>query len=137
MPRLNAYLNFDGTCKQAMEFYKDCLGGDLQIMSFGESPMAAQTPANMKDRVLHAVLRNGHMVLMASDIMDAKTYKPGNVVSLCLVCESKKEIESLFSKFSRGAKSRNNLREEFFGTYGDLVDKYGINWMFQFSEEQM
>jgi PhnB protein len=137
MAGLNAYLNLDGTCKQAMEFYKDCLGGDLQLMSFGESPMAAQTPSNMKDRVLHSVLRNGDMVLMASDVMDELGYILGNTVSLCLVCESKEEIESLFSKFSSGARSKNNLREEFFGTYGDLVDKYGMGWMFQFSEEQM
>ena len=72
------------------------------------------------------------MVLMASDNLGQEGYKHGNTVSLCLVCGSKEEIETLFSKLSAGGRVKHSLKEEFFGTYGDLTDKYGFNWMFQF-----
>ena len=57
----------------------------------------------------------------------------GNNVFLCLVCKSKEEIETLFSKFSQSGKVTTPLRQEPFGTYGDLTDKFGIHWMFQFA----
>ena len=55
----------------------------------------------------------------------------GNNLFLCLVCKSKEEIETLFFKLSQGGKVTTPLRQEFFGTYGDLADKFGINWMLQ------
>ena len=136
MAQLNAYLIFDGNCKVAMEFYKSCLGGELKLMNVGESPMAAQTPAEMRDKIMHSVLASGNTVLMGSDMIGGGEYKPGNTVYLCLVCESKAEIERLFSKLSVGAKATRPLKEEFFGTYGDLTDKFGFGWMFQFGENQ-
>ncbi|MBI2850492.1 MAG: VOC family protein [Chloroflexi bacterium] len=131
MAEFNAYLTFEGNCREAMEFYKGCLDGELNLMTVGDSPMAAQMPAEMHSKILHSVLTNGAIMLMGSDKLDEEEYRHGNTVSLCLVCKSKKEIETLFSKLSTGAKAVNPLREEFFGIYGDLTDKYGFHWMFQ------
>ena len=45
MAQLNPYLNFDRNCREAMNFYKDCLGGELFLQTVGEMPeMAAQMP---------------------------------------------------------------------------------------------
>ena len=52
---------------------------------------------------------------------------------LPVVYKSKEEIETLFSKLSQGGKVTTPLKHEFFGIYGDLTDKFGINWMFQFA----
>lgn len=52
--------------------------------------------------------------------------------SLCLVCSSKEEIETFFKNLAVGAHVTTDLRSEFFGTYGDLQDKFGISWMLQF-----
>lgn len=49
MTQINAYIGFNGVCREAMNFYKDCLGGDLMIQTIGESPMAAQFPPSMKE----------------------------------------------------------------------------------------
>jgi PhnB protein len=134
MAEFNAYLRFKGNCREAMQFYHQCLGGRLNLMTVGESPMAAQMP-EMRDKIMHSVLTSGSVMIMGSDMAD-KPYRHGNTVSLCLVCQSKKEIETLFSKLSQGAKTVKPLKEEFFGTYGDLTDKYGFSWMFQFSTNQ-
>ena len=139
MAQLNAYLVFNGNCREAMQFYKGCLGGELNSMTVGNSPMAATMPAGMRDKIMHSLLTSGSIRLMASDMIDMigeEGYKHGNTVSLCLVCQSKEEIQTLFSKLSQGGQIKHPLKEEFFGTYGDLTDKYGFSWMFQFGENQ-
>jgi uncharacterized glyoxalase superfamily protein PhnB len=132
----NAYLRFNGNCREAMEFYKACLGGQLNLMIVGESPDAAQMPAEVQNKIMHSTLTNGSIMIMGSDIVGAEEYRHGNTVSLCLVCQSKEEINTLFSKLSSGGKVIHPLKEEFFGTYGDIIDKYGFSWMFQFSGTQ-
>ncbi len=132
MARLNAYLGFNGQCKEAMNFYKSCLGGELILNTAGDSPIAAQMPAEMRGRIIHSMLSSGKIVLMATDMAGKEGYKPGNSISLCLVCDSKAETERLFSLLSDGGRINQPLKEEFFGMFGAITDKYGVNWMFQF-----
>ncbi len=56
MAKLNPYLNFNGKCREAMTFYKECLGGEVTFMEVSTSPMAAELPAEMKDHIMHAQL---------------------------------------------------------------------------------
>ena len=67
MGQLNTYLTFNGNCREAMNFYKTCLGGELSLQTIGESPMAEKMPAKMKDCILHSTLANDAMVIMATD----------------------------------------------------------------------
>ncbi len=136
MATLNPYLNFDGKCREAMTFYQSCLGGDLRFMTFGESQFGDQTPAELKDRILHSSLTNGSLVLMGSDTM-GENPAIGNANTLCVVGSAKGEVEAIFAKLSEGANVTHALKEEFFGTFGDLTDKYGIPWMFQYSPTPM
>ncbi len=131
MAQINAYLHFNGNCHEAMTFYKECLGGELSIQAVGESPMAAQMPPEMKDNVLHSVLTKDGFVLMASDMMEAGGVVKGHTISLCVVGSSKQEIDPVFAKLSEGGNVGHPLKEEFFGTFGELTDKFGIDWMFQ------
>jgi PhnB protein len=137
MAKLNPYLHFNGNCQEAMKFYKGCLGAELKMQTVGESPMAGQMPKEAHKNVLHAVLEKDGFLLMASDMMEPGATVQGNTVTLCVVCNSKQEIESLFSKLSAGGKVGHLLKEEFFGTFGDLTDKFGFNWMFQFGTSPM
>jgi PhnB protein len=132
MARMVPYLGFHGNCHEAMKFYQQCLGGELQVQTIGESPMAADMPAEAHSNVLHSMLRAGNFILMASDGMGGPAPTHGNAVALCMVGDSKEEIEQAFAKLSEGANVTHPLKEEFFGTFGDLTDKYGFNWMFQF-----
>ena len=135
MATLNAYLMFNGDCREGMEFYKGCFGGELKIMTHGESPMAAQAPGELRDKVMHSFLKSGKIEFMGADCMD--TCRHGNTVSLTLVCDSPEEIKQLFTKLSAGGKVGRALKEEFFGTYGDLTDRFGFSWMFQYSPNPM
>ena len=136
MAQLNPYLGFNGNCREAMEFYKSVLGGELTMQTMGESPMAAGMPPEQHNNILHSQLKNEHLILMGSDMGGESTEKGGEKLSLCMVCESKEEIERLFAALSEGGNVEHPLKEEFFGTFGDFRDKYGFRWMFQYSPEK-
>ncbi len=131
MAKLNAYITFTGNCREAMSFYKDCLGGELTLNIVGDSPMASQMGPEMKDKILHSMLQSGEMVIMASDMIIPGTRTQGNNVSLCISGTGVENLKTYFLKLSAGGKVNHELKEEFFGMYGDLTDKFGIQWMFQ------
>ena len=132
MAQLNTYLTFDGNCREAMEFYRACLGGELSIMTVGESPMKDHVPPEVHNQVLHSLLRKDNMVLMAADKVMPGPYIQGNTMTLCINGGSSlDELQSLFTQLSAGGTMGHELKAEFFGTYGDFVDKFGMNWMFQ------
>lgn len=131
MPQLNPYVFFNGNCREAMTFYQSCLGGELNIQIVGETPAAGQMPPAMHDRVMHSVLANDGFALMASDMTGPEGVKNGNAISLTFIGSSKAELEPTFAKLSAGGTVSTPLTEEYFGTFGDLTDKFGIRWMFQ------
>ena len=130
MTHINAYLNFNGRCREAMTFYHECLGGELTMQKVSESPMAAQMPSELSANILHSTLTHNGIVLMGSDMIGASLVN-GNAVSLCLNCSSDEEINEFFDKLSKGGNVKMPLHQTFWGaTYGELTDKYGMNWMF-------
>jgi uncharacterized glyoxalase superfamily protein PhnB/uncharacterized protein YndB with AHSA1/START domain len=129
--QLSPYLNFDGNCREAMEFYKHCLGGDLELMTVGDSPMAEQMGPKMKDKIMHSVLKKDGMVIMAADNMGKEKITEGNAVALTITSDNKSDIEDYYSRLSAGSKKVQPLEKTYFGWYGDFTDKFGIRWMFQ------
>ena len=135
MTQINAYLNFNGNCREAMTFYKECLGGELTIQPVEGSPIEAQCPPAMKHQVLHASLLKDSLVLMASDMTGPDGFIKGNTISLSLNCSSQKEIETFFTKLSSDGHITHPLKKEFWGaTFGVLTDKYGIRWMLNYDQ---
>ncbi len=131
MAKLNPYLRFNGNCREAMEFYRDCLGGELKIMTAADSTMASQLPAEMKNNVMHSTLEKEGMVIMASDNMGQGRIIKGNMIALSITSTSKEEIEKYFSRLSEGGSKIQPIQQTFFGWYGDFKDRFGVNWMFQ------
>ncbi|HVW59699.1 MAG TPA: VOC family protein [Puia sp.] len=133
MTQINAYLNFNGQCREAMTFYQECLGGELTLQRVAESPMAAQLPAIEGANIMHSILIRDGLVLLASDMIGNKLEK-GNTITLCLKCSSNEEINTCFDKLAVGGKIKMPLHQSFLGaTYGELTDKYGMNWMFHYT----
>ena len=132
MTDINAYLTFDGNCRQAMKFYEKCLKAELHMMPFAEMP-GEKIPAEAKERIMHARLSKGKATLMASDTMPGMAFKTGNNFSVSVNCESKKEADEFFTALKEGGKATMPLQETFWGAYfGMLTDQFGINWMFNF-----
>ena len=136
MATLNPYLTFNGNCKEVMGFYKDCLGGELELMIVGDTPAAEHFSPEMKDNVMHACLSSGEFTLMASDCV-GQEFNVGNNVSLSLHCTCEEEINSLFVKLSEGGEVKMPLEPTFWGAiFGHFIDKYGINWLLNYQLPQ-
>ena len=132
MRTLTPYLLFDGKCQQAMEFYKSCFGGELTATKVKDSPARDLTPAVQQEKILNARLRSGNLEISASDwLRPDRTPIRGNTVCLYLSGGTIEELKALFKRLSEGAEVTDPLKEQFFGTYGALNDKFGVRWMFQ------
>lgn len=132
MARLTPYLNFVGNAREAMDFYKHALGGELWAQTFGEAPMSEGMSPEMQGRLMHSELSDGQMALMAADGMDEHgTQATGGPITLCINGEERDVIRGYYEKLSDGGTITQPLTEEFFGMYGALTDKFGVNWMFQ------
>lgn len=135
MTNINAYVGFNGECRKAMEFYKECLGGELFFQTVGSSPMAAQCSPEEKDSILHSSLTKGDLLLMATDMVGPQGYVKGTNVSLSLNCSNEEEINTFFTKLSAGGKVLDPLKEQFWGAiFGALTDQFGINWMLNYQK---
>ncbi|MBI2731163.1 MAG: VOC family protein [Sphingobacteriales bacterium] len=135
MTQINPYLNFNGNTREAMSFYQQCLSGELVMQKIAESPMAAQVPSEMGAKILHSSLTNDRIILMASDCLGNNIIN-GNNVWLSINCSSNEEINTYFNALAQGGKIIEPLHQSFWGaTFGVLIDKFGINWMFNYSKK--
>ncbi|MBM2816462.1 MAG: hypothetical protein HW421_3224 [Ignavibacteria bacterium] len=135
---INAYLTFNGNCREAMTFYQECIGGELTFQTIAGSPIEAQFPVEMQNQILHTSIVKGKLMLMASDMMGPEGLNKGNNFTLCLNCNSEEEIHSCFDTLSRDGTVLNHIKEEFWGAlFGQLIDKFGMGWMFIFEKKKM
>ncbi|MCZ2080339.1 MAG: VOC family protein [Bryobacterales bacterium] len=131
MKDINTYLMFDGNCLTAMTFYQECFGAELFKMTYGEMP--GEIPKEMQaaqDRIMHASLTKGKLLLMASDTPPGQPSKTGDNFSISITCESVEEIDRLFAAIGEKGTVKMPLQETFWATrFGMLTDQFGINWM--------
>ena len=124
------YLNFQGNAREAMEFYRDVLRGEIvSIFSYGESPMAADMPAESHDGIMHS-----HLVANGAEIMGAdgppREGKGANNVQVALMVEDASEAERIFAALSEGGEVHMEMQQTFWvERFGMCVDRYGIGWL--------
>lgn len=135
MAKLSPFLRFnDSKCREAMNFYKDSLGGELEFMTVKGSPMEKDFPKDKHGLVMHSTLTKGSWVLIGSDMMRDKAVI-GDNVGVSLACESEKEIKTIFAKLSKGGEIFMPLEDAFWGAiFGLVIDKYGVEWMLNYQK---
>jgi PhnB protein len=146
MARVNTYLNFVRNTEEAFNHYKTVFGGEFiepGISRFGDIPQTdgmLPLPDADKKLVMHVSLSilGGHTI-MGTDAPESMGFKlnPGNNVFISLEPDTKEETERLFKALSDGGKVTMELQDTFWGAYyGSCTDKFGINWMFNYQENQ-
>ena len=128
--KLNPYLNFNGNCEEAFQFYSKVLGGkDLHVMKFRDTPMATQVPENEKDMVAHARFMAGDTTLMGSDAAGGRYNKPqGYAVNINV--DTPEEAERIFAGLSEGGDIGMPIQETFWAQrFGMVTDRFGTHWM--------
>lgn len=131
--QVQPYLFFGGKCEEAIEFYKQALGVEVEaVMRFKESPEPAP-PGTLadgwEDKVMHSAFRIGETTVMASDGMGpAESDFKG--FSLTLSAESEAEADRLFELLVDGGEVRMPLNKTFFAKrFGVVADRFGVSWM--------
>lgn len=132
MATLSIYLNFNGNCREAFEFYKSVFGGEFaRVATFGEMP-GADIPEDAKSRIMHISLPVADSVLMGSDTMEGmgKTFQQGNNFAISYTPKSREDTDKTFAALSKGGTVFMPLADQFWGDYfGQLTDRFGVTWM--------
>ncbi|KQX49803.1 MULTISPECIES: VOC family protein [unclassified Streptomyces] len=133
--RLNPYISFTGDAKQALEFYKDVLGGDLTLNTYGS--FGAETPPGYADKVMHGLLEtSAGFTLMGADNPPGMTNTPGNNFAVSLSGDDAAELRGYWEKLSAGGAVSVPLEKQMWGdVFGMCTDKFGITWMVNISEQ--
>ena len=130
---MNPYLSFDGTARQAMEFYRTVFGGELNMNTFGEFGNADEPGA---DKIMHAQLNGDQgITLMAADMPPGTAYQPGNAMTVSLSGDDADRLRGYWEKLSEGGSVSMPLEKQMWGDeFGMCTDRYGVPWMVNISQ---
>jgi PhnB protein len=138
---VDIYMNFNGNCREAVEYYAEVFGTEKpEIMTFGETPPDPNfaLPEEAKDLVMHTRLNIRGSNVMFSDVFPGMPFVAGNNISLSFGSKNIDEIKSLFNKLKEGGSVGMDLQETFWSKcYGNLTDKFGIEWQFNYDSGEM
>ena len=137
---IQPYLFFNGSCEQAIEFYRKVLGTEVEMMMrFKESPEPpppGAVPAGFENKIMHASFRVGQTTVLASDGCSAdKADFEGFSLSLSVPNEA--EADRVFNALANGGQVKMPLTKTFFSPrFGMLQDRFGIGWMISVAPSQ-
>ncbi len=127
--KLNPHVSFNGDCEAAFQLYERCLGGKIVTMlTYGNSPMADQSPPQMRGKILHATLNVGNNVVYGADV-PTEQYQPPKGFHLTVGLDDPSEAERIFQALSEGGTVQMPLQKTFWAVrFGVLTDRFGVSW---------
>ena len=131
--QVQAYLNFDGRCEEALNFYRGALGAEVTaLMRYKDGPEpcpSGMLPPGAENKVMHASFRVGETTLMASDCHSGG--RPSfQGISLSLTLPSAAAAERAFTALAEGGQVQMPLGKTFFAArFGMVADRFGVSWM--------
>jgi PhnB protein len=130
MTRLNPYISFRGTAREAMEFYRSVFGGELDLSTFGDfqMPDVGEDEANL---IMHGQLEApGGLTLMGADTPASMELAEGSNITISLSGDDDTELRGYWDKLLDGGAVTVPLEVAPWGdAFGQLVDKFGVAWM--------
>jgi PhnB protein len=142
--KIHSYINFGNRAEEAFRFYQKALGGKLtEIHRFGSMPQQGgfELTPEQKNLVMHVGLElpDGQMI-MASDMIAGMGPQrvEGNNISISVHPDSQPDADRIFNALAQGGTITMPIANEFWGDYfGSLTDRFGINWMVNYSDPAM
>ncbi len=129
---ITPYLDFSGRCEEALAFYREALGAEVEVlMRFNESPQPpppGMLPAGFETKVMHSSFRVQGVLLMATDGADEHTKFEGVRLALSLPTEA--DARKAFDALAAGGSVQMPLARSFWSPcFGMLTDRFGLGWM--------
>lgn len=129
---INAYVNFNGNCQEAVAFYAEVFGADSpEIMFYSDMPPDPAFPiaADMKTLVMHTELKFAGGNIMFSDVVPGSPFTAGNSISIMVSSKDEKVLRRYWERLKEGGRVDMDLGPQFWSTlYGFVTDKFGIGW---------
>lgn len=125
---LSTHLVFSGQCREAFEFYARTLGGTIEgMLAYGDTPAAAEMPADWSAKIVHATLSFGGQKLMGADVLARHYERPQGFY--VLLSEEPAKARAVFEALAEGGTVKMPLQETFWSpAFGVVVDRFGIPW---------
>jgi PhnB protein len=144
MAKISIYLNFMGNCAEAFNFYKSVFKTEFAApMMYIKDMPAQEGMPKLSEKDLNSVMHValpilGGTVIMGTDMLESMGHKlvVGNNTTINLETDSKEEADRLYAALSEGGSDAAPMRQEFWGYWGCCLDRFGIRWMFNFSNQQ-
>ena len=139
MALINPYINFNGNAEEAFNFYKSVFGGEFALIIRFKDMSSDEFPVTENDanKIMHIALPIGKNVLMANDVPESmgKTNENENRSKIFISAESRAEADKLFNGLSAGGTIEGPIGDSPWGSYfGCFRDKYGIEWIVDFTQ---
>lgn len=127
---LNPYLNFRGQAREAMEFYRSALGGELNLNTFSAFGMPVENAAEA-EWVMHGQLTTpAGFTLMGSDVPTGMPFSAGSNGSVSLSGDNDGELTGYWNALVVGGTITAPLEVAPWGDkFGMLTDRFGVNWL--------
>ncbi|MCW3491606.1 VOC family protein [Dethiobacter alkaliphilus] len=136
---VNAYVNFKGNCREAVEFYAAAFGVDVpELMTYGEVPPESGIDVSdtQKNLIKHASLHVWGGTIMFADVSSPASFVEGNNISLMIITNNMSEVKPIFDKLKVGGTVIEELQETFWSKcYGIVKDKFGVEWRIMYAEK--
>ena len=139
MTTINPWINFNGNALEAFTFYKSVFGGEFAKIICFKDLASSEFPVSDADaeKIMLITLPIGkNNVLMANDVPSfmGKVNENENRSKISIRTDSKEEADKLFNGLSVGGQAEVSMSDSPWGTYfGMFRDKYGIEWVIEFS----
>ena len=132
--KLNPYLNFPGSAREAMEHYERVFGGTLTVMTFEDA--GAEGVPDPK-QVMHASLETpSGFTLMASDLPPGMEHTVGTSVAISLSGDEVDELRGYWKALSQDGVVEMPLEMQMWGDeFGSCTDRFGVHWMVNIAGE--
>ena len=139
MTTINPWINFNGNAEEAFTFYESVFGGEFtKIIRFKDLASAEfPVPEKEENKIMYIALpiSEGN-ILIGNDVPEfmGKVNENENRSKISLRTESKEEADRLFNGLSAGGNVEGPMGDSPWGTYAGMFrDKYGIEWIIEFS----
>lgn len=127
--QLVSYLNFNGECREAFDFYQKALGGEtVAMITYGDMGIP-DIDEKLKSLIVHARLIIGDQTLMGSDVTDEVHSMPAPV-QVSIQVDSVEDAERIYGALVEGGNVMIPLEEQSWAArFGFFKDRFGIPWM--------
>jgi PhnB protein len=133
--RLNPYLSFRDSAREAMNFYQSVFGGELTVSTFAD--IHASADPSEQHKIMHSQLETPDgLVLMGADTPEGMEYRPAAGVSVSLSGDDEARLRGYWERLSEGGTVTMPFEKAPWGdTFGMCVDRFGISWMVNVAAE--